>query len=293
MGLVLNAEIIGSHVAGFLNEKVDNGRNPIGSVHSVFSKVVNVELFDGALNGRIPKFLAVISDDAHPFAITCYQLPTFSTRFERGQLVYVREGFEFAISGSLLCVDVSAAKIWYQETADKADDLLIKRNGQMMAEMLQQDIEPILCGFAVKRTLSMILHKMCELRDLKADFCGMYEVLYPLLGMGPGLTPLGDDFISGYIVALWYLRDNEQDHKRLWEVSTRLATGGTTEYSRQQIAFAGQGLCQRSIFRLIQSLLSNRFDAGYLLPVLSIGASSGLGWAMGIATSGLGFDTES
>jgi hypothetical protein len=76
-------------------------------------------------------------------------------------------------------------------------------------------------------------------------------------------------------------------------METIISARDTTFYSKHQIVFAGRGICLRSIFALIQSLLSRSFDAVYAKSVLRIGATSGLGWSFGIyAAAGLCLDID-
>jgi hypothetical protein len=111
------------------------------------------------------------------------------------------------------------------------------------------------------------------------------EQLTLMIGLGPGLTPLGDDFVSGYLVAACLLAPSDELRRELRESSVLFAAGKTTFYSQQQILFAGQGFCLRSIFLLIRSLALPDFDHTKVTPVLNIGATSGYGWLWGISVA--------
>jgi hypothetical protein len=144
------------------------------------------------------------------------------------------------------------------------------------------DVSP---SFPERRAVRLI-------KDVAEDWRGAHlppenwvSRLLPLVGLGPGLTPMGDDFISGYLAAAWLLSESGELRETLQTGGVRLAAGDTTFYSKNQIAFAGRGICLRSIFLLVQSVSTPLLDRARAEQVLSIGETSGRGWVMGIATA--------
>jgi len=79
-----------------------------------------------------------------------------------------------------------------------------------------------------------------------------------LIGLGPGLTPSGDDFIGGVWIAAHELRAEEVAH-RLWGlIQPRLdATNGI---SRGHLRAAARGFGQRDIHDAIGAMLKGRAD---------------------------------
>lgn len=114
-----------------------------------------------------------------------------------------------------------------------------------------------------------------------------------LLGLGPGLTPSGDDFLVG-IFAVMNLHGGPLHaytslcQEILWQASQR-----TNDISLAALKQAAAGLVRDSIVKLIDTLAYGTLDR--LLPciaeVLRIGSSSGTDIAMGIH-AGLGFSCQ-
>src|SRR5262249_37413668 len=76
----------------------------------------------------------------------------------------------------------------------------------------------------------------------------------PLLGLGPGLTPSGDDFIGGVLIALALiglsaLRD------RLWSALAPLAPAATNQISCAHLAAAAQGLGHAALHAALGEIL--------------------------------------
>ena len=77
----------------------------------------------------------------------------------------------------------------------------------------------------------------------------------PLIGLGPGLTPSGDDFIVGYLTGLWSTAGS--DSSRLRFISflgawLSQAAAGTNAISRTYIKSAGNGNVSEPIATLAQ-----------------------------------------
>jgi len=85
--------------------------------------------------------------------------------------------------------------------------------------------------------LAQLLHVGCAAEAAAADAAK----IAPLIGLGPGLTPSGDDFLGGLLVALALvgriaLRD------RLWQALHGAIAERTTSISRAHLAAAAEGL---------------------------------------------------
>ena len=77
----------------------------------------------------------------------------------------------------------------------------------------------------------------------------------PLLGLGPGLTPSGDDYLGGLLVALSLVgRSGVRDH--LWQALHPLAIARTTAISRAHLAAAAEGLGSAALHAALGAILS-------------------------------------
>jgi Protein of unknown function (DUF2877) len=76
----------------------------------------------------------------------------------------------------------------------------------------------------------------------------------PLLGLGPGLTPSGDDYLGGLLVALSLVgRSGVRD--QLWQALHPLTIDGTTAISRAHLAAAAEGLGSAALHHALGAIL--------------------------------------
>jgi hypothetical protein len=125
-------------------------------------------------------------------------------------------------------------------------------------------------------------------RDLELPLPGepeSVEEIAAMLGLGPGHTPAGDDWITGWIVALKWCGTQETDIL-LESFSGLFRKGVTTWLSESIISDALEGKTWISSLRLIEALQGNSWrevrDAVGTL--LQWGHSSGGAWLAGFAS---------
>lgn len=109
------------------------------------------------------------------------------------------------------------------------------------------------------------------------------KIAGPLVGAGSGLTPSGDDILSGFFVAA---RAVGLPCPQLTRVVTAAAGSNTTTLSAALLQYASQGETLPQISRLLQALsreLGPREDAlDALARVVAIGHTSGTAMAIGV-----------
>ena len=98
-----------------------------------------------------------------------------------------------------------------------------------------------------------------------------------LLGLGPGLTPSGDDLIAGFLIGSSYIGRKRQAFD-LWRQLEDKAVNRTTPISVAHLSAAGQGWGAAPFHALVDALVENRTAQlpKALDAVASIGHSSGL-----------------
>lgn len=79
--------------------------------------------------------------------------------------------------------------------------------------------------------------------------------LAPLIGLGPGLTPSGDDYLGGLFVAL-SLVGRRRLRDRLWQAVEPLTVARTTAISRAHLAAAAEGLGSAALHDALAAILS-------------------------------------
>jgi Protein of unknown function (DUF2877) len=102
-----------------------------------------------------------------------------------------------------------------------------------------------------------------------------------LAGLGPGLTPAGDDLLAGYIAGLVLLHGQRKKAARLAED----AAARTGSLSATLLRHAALGEVPEPVHKLLAT-----GDAG---PLLSFGHSSGAAWLRGLLSAGYLFEVSS
>lgn len=107
-----------------------------------------------------------------------------------------------------------------------------------------------------------------------------------LLGLGPGLTPSGDDFLVGLFTSFHLKNSPFANYQWFFEEIERAAKTATNEISYIAIKKASVGKIRESIIVLVNALLEENEEQLILslIKVLNIGSSSGTDIALGILT---------
>ena len=116
------------------------------------------------------------------------------------------------------------------------------------------------------------------------------EEAQALIGLGPGLTPSGDDYLGGVLLALHYFARKAQAHG-LWRwLEPRLAR--TSDVSAAHVAAAAAGEGHETLHLCLETLCTRRADWPAVLaklkiesPVYAVGAT--LAVIVGFLLSGL------
>lgn len=107
-----------------------------------------------------------------------------------------------------------------------------------------------------------------------------------LVGFGNGLTPTGDDFLTGFIISMTYIRGNEHKHEELDRIKEVLKKNKlcTTDISKSMLKSAINGEARETILDFIQVLImSNEQEFRKKCEnIFSIGSSSGIDLAVGV-----------
>jgi len=103
-----------------------------------------------------------------------------------------------------------------------------------------------------------------------------------LLGLGPGLTPAGDDVLAGLLVAL---QSNDDLRRLVADDVSRLAPMRTTALSAALLRHAAAGTAVTAVLDLADALAGHGDDDGLveaLARLLVVGSSSGTALAHGL-----------
>jgi hypothetical protein len=86
------------------------------------------------------------------------------------------------------------------------------------------------------------------------------DQIAPLIGLGPGLTPSGDDYLGGILIALSVIGQTRL-RDRLWQTLEPLLTRRTGDISRAHLAAAAGGLGNAALHDVLSAILAGRTDA--------------------------------
>lgn len=127
---------------------------------------------------------------------------------------------------------------------------------------------------------------------ISADVTTNVERAMSLVGLGQGLTPSGDDFLVGVLLALATRNQHALPHNEWAEQVVRKAKEKTNVISYSALKYAAMGETRESINLLLQSLFAGNQEQvkRQLGEVMKIGSSSGTEITWGIINGLLLFE---
>jgi hypothetical protein len=117
----------------------------------------------------------------------------------------------------------------------------------------------------------------------RADLDAALRTATRLIGLGPGLTPAGDDVMAGTIAGLVLLGHPSAD--RFAAAVYALAAGRTTELSRALLRHAACGRVSGEYAAVLHGLVGERALAPAVAGLLATGSTSGRAMALGLCTA--------
>jgi Protein of unknown function (DUF2877) len=279
-----------------------------GVIHSSFQRACNIILEDNSLVtllssefGNLPQGIRV-------------SLPpefTFKTEFRRGQSAACRGGI-LRVEDSDLSVDLRPAVTWHLDLTTLQIDLsrpdsarswtvaweelerYWQENGRSSLFMFHPSPIPPLPPRHAAHRMQIRLEEVSHIHptlveateDLQID--RTISALAPLIGLGPGLTPAGDDFIVGYLAGLWSTVAGDSARLRFissLSVWLSQAAGGTNHISHTYIDAALSGQLPEPIATLAYHLDQTTDKASVRTAAeiaLHIGHSSGAEAVLGL-----------
>lgn len=265
-----------------------------GQVHSIFRHAVNIRLEDGTL-----LTLVTPDEDDLPQGVRLsgpQNLNFLQTGIAPGQYITCTSGL-LRWEAIPFQIDLSHAKRWrcdFNTFPQTQQVSCLQKTLGVILDLLEEHslVEPaglhpgVITGIYPNSESSLNLRAgevICKLIEA-ARHCHILSnsTVQPLIGLGPGLTPSGDDFLVGFLAGLWSgsvhhpLRRNFTHH--LGRVICSSARGHTGEVSFSYLFHATQGQFSRRLFNLVYLLFTGASTGKVLraaLDVLSVGHTSG------------------
>ena len=171
-----------------------------------------------------------------------------------------------------------------------ASEMLAKRNNVGLSVSLANflgigDINTLSSSTPFNKVDIRELHRLIHLPNLS----NILSALQPIMGLGAGLTPSGDDLIIGLLLA--YNRWGDVlnpifDLPQLNESVTQMAFNETTQISANLIASAAQGIADERLVTALDGIMTGSPDiTSCAISLLNWGSSSGIDALVGMVVA--------
>jgi hypothetical protein len=274
----------------------------IGKIHSVFEHVINIILLDHLISivgtnvGMGPLNIVInIPDDLD-----------FTLILKKGDPISLDE--DINVGDSLIIISMEGVQLWEPSVNLKErilsnntilDNIEILREtalasdkhggfGELIGSAKTNEFEiskenkfgPI-AKYAAPHILSLLEAISLERYD------DILQSSNKIVGLGPGLTPSGDDMLIGMMVAMFYISENKEISLDVKQINNEIIsgiTGRTTLISEEFLREAAMGRVNEPIAILMDNILSadKKEIVESVANVLSIGSSSGVDTIFGI-----------
>lgn len=245
-----------------------------GTVHSVFHQACNLWLEPGLLLTLLPSQKGNVP---HGIRLNTSPEATFVHLAQVGQPVACRGGV-FRLDGADFSVDLRNARLWQVDLQSMRIDLRRPAQAQAWAVAWSElkmsyhknETTANLGSFSLREgrpatslpsknllqlrasTILSLLQATCRLKLEEAMIS-----IKPLIGLGHGLTPSGDDFLVGYLTGLWITLGRDSSRTQfLNSLSFELCEAAqvTNTISRAYLESAAKGHVSEPIATLAQQL---------------------------------------
>lgn len=259
----------------------------VGRVHSVFERAIN---FESADIGMVTLACKSIGNGPFTLLIDAARIPADIAR--AGDRV--RGDAQSLLVGDGAAVRLAGASLWHGQLPDYPanDSTLAAKLGAMKA-LLRREGRPggMLGARAIDGPFAVMASRSLqhEARRLSAALCCGDSQLAgvharAIVGLGPGLTPSGDDFLLGVLTVLNVPGHPGKQHLPALTQAILGAIGSTNEISFAMLSRALVGAAPERVVGLIEAIVRG---AGSdlivsLRRVLEIGSCSGTDIACGV-----------
>ncbi|WP_246016356.1 DUF2877 domain-containing protein [Cohnella phaseoli] len=259
-----------------------------GYIHSTFTRTINIhcleddELYtlacDQIDNG--PNTLVIDKERLDDIELAV-NVPIYA----ENQKLYI---------GNQLVISIDKASLWESKLPEYPSSLeALHRNMSKMKGYIdlhgkgggikkalepQSPFDAEMSKMIEERTLTLLAH------ILRKDMPEALTSASRLIGLGPGLTPSGDDFLVGLFTVLNIPNSQLFRYRMLAHLVVQEAKTLTNEISFMALKKASRGQVRESIIHLVKSIFTGN-DEEFTLSlnkVLTIGSTSGTDIALGI-----------
>ena len=201
--------------------------------------------------------------------------------------------------GSPLTVDFRRAHVWKccvselhanmelpssQEAWSTAWQLLNQGQRIGKTDRIAEDLFLSNSGSPLSRRIRKSVTQLITSAE-RFDIRGSIHAAEKLIGLGPGLTPTGDDFLIGFLAGLWCTRGTDQGQlgfiRSFGDALMQIATG-TNEISRTYLYHAALGQFSSSLSNLLEAIATGGRVKQATEEAMQVGHSSGMDSVTGL-----------
>lgn len=261
-----------------------------GSVHSVFDNTVNIIVQDCLYALSSNDFVHTPMSILFNISSAEFQKLTFN---RNDQVCFNREGL--SVNGYFAS---RKHAIIHNDVINPFDF----ENDKDRLTSLQQDVLSFLKSFQTKGEMVNALKALLQQQHEDLSMLGNYffdqfqhikaathtkkkvQLMAQLIGAGQGLTPSGDDFISGVLASLHYTLHVTSNPWILDDVVDKVTTKitSTTRISQEYLRFAMEGQFNAYVHQLFEQHQNNQPVHDSLQKISTIGHSSGSDFLVGM-----------
>ncbi|HEV2583381.1 MAG TPA: DUF2877 domain-containing protein, partial [Ktedonobacteraceae bacterium] len=246
-----------------------------GTIHSVFRRATNIAL---------DETLVTILSSELPRMPNGLRLPSLTAN---ELLSSLQPGMRVWIGDGRLTIPSQNCTLWLPEDAawEPVPDVssgqwhceTVTRHATMLAHYLSRVatdeglaslVRPLLLGQSAEETplarIALPALRLLECASREQDIAHVEEAASRLAGLGPGLTPSGDDALGGFIAILallsQYMSDAAAPCDAIVAAIVRAARPGTGTISAALLAYAARGEVAEPVGALLLALASESPD---------------------------------
>jgi Protein of unknown function (DUF2877) len=267
-------------------------RHAAGTVHSVFRHACNIETAGG---GLVTLLASSKGNSAHGIRLA-HAVAPLDARLFAGQKVVIEQAL-LCVPDAAVRIDLSGASVWRGEIAAVHVDASARALSQVRSTLCERagvhGFAAVLfaarpadsaIGLALQARLSSALPALAQ-ATASQDSAAVAGTAAQLVGLGPGLTPSGDDFLTGYLAALRSRGRAECGIAALLkglDICLTPLFPRTNAISRQMLRDAVQGRFAEHLVELVNAVAHARDVVGATVRVLETGYSSGADTVCGL-----------
>lgn len=249
-----------------------------GEIQSVFQHVINIKSETG-LGIDIISVLTYTEED-FPQSLILDSLDFSKFSLFLGERVYEKDGYLY-MGGS--CVTFSTANSYtlslcpYGKKKNLSKNLAKAKNQLRLLEEPPRDNFGQVLADALEKALAALKFAL-----EKGDIEAFKEAAIGLLGLGLGLTPTGDDYLTAFLTIMMMKESPLEPYRVCVKEILEASEKRTNLLSSSYLKRAAKGLVRTKVSDFLEAMLYGEDISFYLNELLTIGSSSGRDLAYGM-----------